>query len=412
MKRPPLLALVLAVAAAGCTAAPPAATPPAAPPAPAAAPRGAYATGNYRNLFRELLGRTDAEVDAKIAAAWQQLFYGRDDTQRLYYPAGADEAYIADTGNGDVRSEGMSYGMMLAVQLDHRAEFDRLWQWARTHMRHTDGPRRGFFAWQCTFAGKQIDPGSACDGEEWFATALLFAAHRWDPAGTAGYASDAQALLGEMLHHGDGGGPITSMFDRAQQQVVFAPTGDAGVFTDPSYHLPAFYELWARWARADQTFWSGAAAASRAFFRRAAHPRTGLMPDLANFDGTPRPWGGREDFRFDAWRTFGNVALDHAWFAADPWEVEQSNRVLRFIASQGPRPANQFTLDGRPLSTDTSPGFLAMAAVAGLAADPDVARPFVQRLWDLPIPEGKWRYYDGLLYFLGLLEVSGRFRVY
>jgi len=387
---------------------------PAASPAAAPAPPGAFASGHYRNLFQEFLGRSDAEVDAKIAAAWQQLFYGRDDTQRVYFPVGADQAYIADVGNGDVRSEGMSYGMMIAVQLDKRAEFDRLWKWARTHMYHADGPRRGYFAWQCSFDGRQLDPGSASDGEEWFAMALLFAAHRWDPAGTSGYGADAQALLQAMLLDGGRrGGNITGIFDRTHRQVVFAPTQEAATFTDPSYHLPAFYELWARWAQADQPFWSAAAAASRAFLRRAAHPRTGLMPEHARFDGTPRSsWSGREDFRFDAWRTLGNVGLDYAWFAADPWEVEQSNRVLAFLASQGPRCANQFTLDGRPLSSDTSPGLLGMAAAAGLAADPKLARPFVQQLWDTPVPEGKWRYYDGLLYCLALLQVSGHFQIY
>ena len=136
------------------------------------------------------------------------------------------------------------------------------------------------------------------------------------------------------------------------------------------------------------------------------------MSEHATFDGTPRRGGGQEDFRFDAWRTPANVGLDYAWFAADPWEVEQSNRVLGFLASQGPRFANQFTLDGQPLSTDTSPGLIAMAAVAGLAADPGQARPWVQRLWDTPIPDGKWRYYDGLLYYLALLQVSGRFQIY
>jgi oligosaccharide reducing-end xylanase len=193
---------------------------------------------------------------------------------------------------------------------------------------------------------------------------------------------------------------------------VFAPTQEASTFTDPSYHLPAFYELWARWAQADQAFWSEAAAASRGLFRQAAHPRTGLMPEHTGFDGAPRRGGGREDFRFDAWRTLANVGLDYAWFAADPWEVQQSDRVLTFLASQGPACPNQFTLDGRPLSTDSSPGLFAMAAAAGLAADPELARPFVQRLWATPIPTGKWRYYDGLLYFLALLEVSGRFRIH
>ena len=393
-----LLALLPALAAAS-----------AAPPSPG----GAFATGRYRNLFGELLGRTDAEVDAKIQAAWQQLFYGRDDTERVYFPVGADQAYIADVGNGDVRSEGMSYGMMIVVQLDRRAEFDRLWRWARAHMYHADGPRRGFFAWQCAFDGRQIDPGSASDGEEWFAMALLFAAHRWGGAvGAPGYDAEARALLAEMLHHGDRGGPVTSIFNRAHQEVVFAPTMQASTFTDPSYHLPAFYELWARWAKEDQAFWSDAARASRAYFRRAANPRTGLMPEHSEFDGRPRVGFGRGDFRFDAWRTLGNAGLDYAWFAADPWEVEQSNRVLAFLASQGPRCANQFTLDGRPLSTESSPGLFAMAAVAGLAADPNLARPFVQRLWDAPIPAGQWRYYDGLLYFLALLEVSGRFQIH
>jgi oligosaccharide reducing-end xylanase len=52
-----------------------------------------------------------------------------------------------------------------------------------------------------------------------------------------------------------------------------------------------------------------------------------------------------------------------------------------------------------------------MAATAGLAADPDLARPFVARLWELKVPSGRFRYYNGLLYMLGLLETGGRFRI-
>ncbi|MES1168312.1 MAG: glycosyl hydrolase family 8, partial [Oleiharenicola lentus] len=138
----------------------------------AGAAAGAPAT---RNLFHELLGKSEAELDAKLATAWQQLFLGDDANQRVYFPVGEDMAYIADIGSSDVRSEGMSYGMMLAVQLNHQAEFNRLWKWACTYMRHPGGPRQGYFAWQCKFNGTIIDPGSASDGEEWFAMALLFA---------------------------------------------------------------------------------------------------------------------------------------------------------------------------------------------------------------------------------------------
>ncbi|HYD84709.1 MAG TPA: glycosyl hydrolase family 8, partial [Opitutus sp.] len=290
----------------------------------------------------------------------------------------------------------------------------RIWRWAIKHMRHADGPRRGYFAWHCTFDGRQIDVGSASDGEEWIAMALFFAAHRWNDAH---YLTEARSLLHEMLHK-PATDVVTPIFDRAEHQVVFAPTPRASQLTDPSYHLPHYYELWARWANdiEDRTFWKTAAETSRAFFRRAAHPGTGLMPEYAHFDGRPfleTTFGpGKGDFRFDAWRTLAHVALDHAWFGADLWQVEQSNRVLRFLLSHEPRIPNQFALDGTPLSEDTSSGLIAMAAVAGLAADPELARPFVQQLWDAPIPTGKWRYYNGLLYHLALLQVSGRFQIY
>ena len=137
------------------------------------------------------------------------------------------------------------------------------------------------------------------------------------------------------------------------------------------------------------------------------------MPYYANFDGTTRDSIDHADFRFDAWRTLANVALDYVWFSADPWAVEQSNRVLNFLSSQGfPHYPNQYTLDGKPISNDHSSGLAAMAAAAALTADQSIGEPFVKELWEMDIPSGKWRYYDGRLYFLALLYDSGQFRIY
>jgi len=377
---------------------------------------GAFYSGEYRNLFKEYLGKTDGEIRAKLDAAWNQLFYGSDDSERVYYPVGEDMAYITDIGNGDVRSEGMSYGMVIAVQLDKQEEFDRLWKWAKTYMYQLDGPFRGYFAWHCTTNGQKLDANPASDGEEWFVTALLFASARWgDGEGIFDYQAQAQEILHTMLHKEDQKNDVaTNMFNTENKQVVFVPSiGHVSSFTDPSYHLPAYYELWERWAEQDNEFWSESAKASREFLKKAAHPQTGLMPDYANFDGTPYAADDHKDFRFDAWRTLSNVAVDYAWFAADPWQVEQSNRVLDFLASKGiDSYPNQFALDGTPLSSDHSTGLVSMAAVAALAADPAKGKPFVQALWDTPIPSGKWRYYDGMLYMLGLLHVSGNFRIH
>jgi oligosaccharide reducing-end xylanase len=220
-----------------------------------------------------------------------------------------------------------------------------------------------------------------------------------------------------MLHKAEEPGRETStnMFDPASREVVFVPHGDGALFSDPSYHLPAFYELWARWASApeDRAFMASAAATSRALFRGAANPDTGLMPDYCEFDGRPHMRSGHEDFRYDAWRTLSNPALDYSWFGADPNEVRQSDRVLGFLSAEGRLSHDRFKLDGTPIGNEPdSPGLIAMAATAGLAADRSVATPFINRLWKMDVPSGHYRYYNGLLYMLALLEAGGRFRIY
>jgi oligosaccharide reducing-end xylanase len=38
---------------------------------------------------------------------------------------------------------------MIAVQLDKKNEFDRLWKWAKTYMQFQSGQRENYFAWHC-----------------------------------------------------------------------------------------------------------------------------------------------------------------------------------------------------------------------------------------------------------------------
>jgi oligosaccharide reducing-end xylanase len=108
-----------------------------------------------------------------------------------------------------------------------------------------------------------------------------------------------------------------------------------------------------------------------------------------------------------------NVALDYAWFAKDPWAVTQSNRLLNFFHSQGIGIyGNLFKLDGTKLLDDHSAGLVAMNAVACLASTNQNRREFVEEFWNTPVPSGPGRYYDGLLYMLAMLQVSGNFKIY
>jgi len=380
---------------------------------------GAYFSGEYQNLFSELLGKSQSEIETKLNNAWNQLFYGDDNIQRVYYPVEPDMAYIKDVYNNDVRSEGISYGMMIAVQLDKKSEFDRLWKWAKTYMQHKEGKRRNYFAWQLQSDGTIISPNSASDGEEWIVMALFFASARWgNSTGIYNYKAEAQIILDAMLNKAETSNDdttISNIFNKKEKQIVFVPLGSADDFTDPSYHTPHFYELWARWADKDKQFWLDAAVVSREFLKKAAHPKTGLTPDYANFDGEPfNPFGGGTDnFQYDAWRVAMNVAIDYAWFAKNNWAITQSNRLLDFFAKKGINTyGSMFTLDGETLSDNHNPGLVAMNAVACLASTNDNRTNFLEELWDTPIPIEEGRYYDGLLYMLGMLQVSGNFKIY
>lgn len=379
----------------------------------------AYSSNIYHNLFIELLSKSPSQVQTKLNNAWNQLFYGDNNTQRVYYLVDTDMAYIKDILHNNVCSEGMSYGMMAAVQLNKKTEFDCLWKWAKTYMQHGNGPRKNYFAWLLNTNGIIIDPNSASDGEEWLAMALFFASARWgNGTGIYNYRAEAQIILDAMLTKETSSGndnELTNIFNKTEKQVVFAPVGTAAAFTDPSYHLPHYYELWGRWADKDNQFWFSAASASRQFFKNVAHPTTGLTPDYAKFDGTPTDFhnGGHEDFRFDAWRVAMNIAVDYAWFAKDRWAVTESNRLLDFFYAKGVNAyGNQYTLDGTGLSSDHSPGLAAMNAVACLVSTNNNRINFVQELWNTSIPSGPERYYDGMLYMLAMLHLSGNFRIY
>ncbi len=389
-------------------------TQPESQPAPLPA-KPAFETGVYPNLFKDYLGKSDAEIQAKIDSAFDQLFYGDDATERVYYPVGSDMAYISDIANEDVRSEGMSYGMMIAVQMNRKEEFDRLWKWAKTYMYQTEGGYKGYFAWHCKTDGTQLAANPASDGEVWFITALFFADGRWGSGeGIYNYRAEAHSILDTALHDDDRGDLATDLFDPETKQVVFVPQlGQNSQFTDPSYHMPHFYELWARWADKDNQFWADAVTASRDYLPKAVHPEIGLAPNYSYFDGKPYNDEYNGNFRYDAFRVGANVGMDYVWFAPSQWHVEQSNRLLSFFTSQGIDDYKaEYTLDGNPEVGHRSTGLMATNAVAALAADHAIGEPFVQALWDASVPTGQYRYYDGLLMMLGLLQVSGNFRIY
>lgn len=82
-------------------------------------------------------GYSEADIDAKLNEVFDVQFYGPD---KIYFEVGDSMAYISDVvKNHDVRTEGMSYGLMIAVQWDRKDIFDRLWHWVKRYIQHHDG---------------------------------------------------------------------------------------------------------------------------------------------------------------------------------------------------------------------------------------------------------------------------------
>ncbi len=373
---------------------------------------------SYRNVFTEI-GIPAKEVDARLEEIFQTFFYGGEE-ERVYYEFGEDMGYLRDTGNDDARTEGMSYGMMMCVQLNKKEEFDRIWKWARTYMFMTEGWNEGYFAWSCATDGTKNADGPAPDGEEYFAMALFFAAHRWgNGEGIFNYEHEAKEILRAALHKGSNGRVGHTMWNLENHQILFVAGCD---FTDPSYHLPHFYELFAKWAyEEDRPFWAEAAKASREYLVKACHPDTGFSAEYAWFDGTPMsralPWSSdRHDWFFsDSYRTVANIGLDYAWNGIDVGQCAAADAIQKFLLEDMRKDEYHiYEIDGRIAAPDAlhPTGLPATVAQSTLAAWNETSKEWVEHLFNMPLRTGRWRYYDNCLYFFAFLALSGNYRIY
>lgn len=372
---------------------------------------------NYRNVFAEC-GIDEATVNNRLEEIKKEFFYGEDS---FYHTAGDDMGYFEDTGNNDARTEGMSYGMMMCVQLGMKEEFDRIWKWARTYMYMESGRNQGYFAWSCATDGTPNADGPAPDGEEFFAMALFFASHRFgDGEGIYNYSEEAKKILSSCLHNGERVKGGTPMWNLDNYQILFVPGID---YTDPSYHLPHFYKLFAKWANEeDRDFWLKAEKASREYLVASCDPNTGFSAEYAEFDGSPMsrpiPWtDDRHDwFYSDAYRTAANIGLDYAWNGINVGQTKAAYNIQRALLDDMRKDSyGIYEIDGRAAEGEALHpiGLLATVAQSVLATDlDDVAKEWVIKFFNTPLRTGVRRYYDNCLYLFAFLALSGNYRIW
>jgi oligosaccharide reducing-end xylanase len=355
--------------------------------------------------------------------------------------------------------------MMVAVQMGEKDIFDRLWRWTRKYMQHQKGIREGYFAWSCKTDGTRNSDGAASDGELYFITSLIFASNRWGNDTGINYKAEAKRILDciqpkeytpEPPRQGFGGfggfgqqqqGPQKMyLIDPETRLITFTPDGWGQRFTDPSYHIPAFYEVWAKWGDDGRSeFWMDCAKKSREFLHKCIDEKTGLNGDQCQYDGSemeaPRfpgmpqnPQGaprrnGNNNFRYDSWRVPMNITLDYEWSAKDAaWQHQYGEKIQNFFYSQGVNTfLDQYRKDGSlPEGNEIlgaggfrklrhSIGLVSTVAAASILCKHEKSKEFVDALWNAkhePFEDGYFdAYYDGLLRLFAFMHLSGNYRI-
>jgi endo-1,4-beta-D-glucanase Y len=152
---------------------------------------------------------------------WKKTFVtGSGNSTRVIRP---------ENGN-DTVSEGIGYGMLIAVYMGDQPLFDGLWSYAKAH------PASGLLMNWCipgNGGSCSASGGSATDADEDMAFALLQADKQW---GGGSYASDASML-------------IKQIGDKDIDTGTMLPNGGSnfgsGMQTNPSYWAPAYYRAFA-----------------------------------------------------------------------------------------------------------------------------------------------------------------------
>lgn len=104
----------------------------------------------YPNQFARI-GISDAAVLSRLSDCFSTIFFSPENNFYHQHPTDPDAACMVDTGNNDARTEGMSYGMMMCVQMNRKDLFDKLWTFSMRYMHLSSGVHQGYFDGRCSW---------------------------------------------------------------------------------------------------------------------------------------------------------------------------------------------------------------------------------------------------------------------
>src|SRR5579871_100792 len=321
--------------------------------------------------------------------------------QAAFYSGGK---VVRPENGGDTVSEGIGYGMLIGVFMDDQPMFDTLWSYAKSHF---DG--NGLMTW-CVpnQSGSCSGGGSATDGDEDMAYALLMASKQWSGGS---YASDASTLISNIFKHevsgtilegGDG-------FNNANE-------------LDPSYFAPSYYRAFAvvdsghNWMGVLDQCYTILAAATGSY---------GLVPNWVNTSGQGISSVDSTHgiyFGYDACRIPFRIGLDYC-LNGESRAQTYTQAITSFYASKSTATSFAGISDGYTTSGGAPPyqtygagmAFLGPAGIAAMAAGNDPVRDlsYIYMKSETTGPQmkvsGAFSYFNASWGVLSLMAMSGNF---
>ena len=290
---------------------------------------------------------------------------------------------------GDTVSEGIAYGMLMAVYLNDRATFDGLWTYAKSHM---DG--MGLMNWHLNSDGTIAAQGmgSATDADEDMAWALLMASAQWE---NATYLGDGATMAKAIMRNEVGSdGTLTP--------------GDSWGATDktyPDYFSPAYFRVFSRMDVSGMSAnWNTVIDRNYAILDKVSGTH-GLVPDST--DSTYTTSAG---YKYDACRTPWRIAMDYCW-NGEPRAKAYLDKIGAFFDSQGATNIGDgYSIDGSRTSSFTNMAFVGPAGVAGMAGWPKLLNDAFT--YGATGTGGPQQYYQQSLRVITMLMMSGNFLDY
>jgi endo-1,4-beta-D-glucanase Y len=300
--------------------------------------------------------------------------------------------YVADCGsngqarvkrpqnNNDTVSEGIGYGMLLAVGNNDQTTLDKFWAYYKAHE-----DTKGLMNWQIADCNAgQISTGSAADGDEDAAMALVQADAKW-----GGYKTDATTLINAIKKSETVAGPPS--------YVAPGDSWGATTTTNPSYFAPGYWRAWATYV--NDTFWNQLATdaytALAAYQKLTISNSTGaLVPNWGTIQGASTD----SNYGYDACRTPWRVATDYVWFG--------TAAALTFLQNVSTYVDNQGGVCKVPF--DKNSAFYGPFALSGMAVSQAKATSYLNDWLTCPNADDT-QYFQGTLRGLFLLLANRQF---